>query len=479
MPITRRIRIDQDQDSTLTAGIAGIKREFKLPLAFPPEVEAAAAKAAASPRMPAADRTNIALITLDPPDSMDLDQAMFVERSGTGYRVYYAIADVAAFVIAGDPIDIEANRRGETLYGASDKIPLHPTVLSENAASLLPDQIRPALLWTIELDATGEGTSVDVIRACVKSRAKLNYASVQASIDAGTAEPMWSILRELGEKRAQREQRLGGINLPLPEQEISCVNGQWTVAFHPRHAVENWNEQVSLLTGMAAAHVMVTAKVGVLRTLPKPDPDAIERLRRTAAALAIDWPAAQSYPDFIRSLDPAQSRHVAMMVACTTVLRGAGYAAFNGNLPEQPMHWALAAEYAHATAPLRRLVDRYVGEVCVALCASQPVPAWALVALPGLPATMQAADHRASRFQHAVIDLTEAVTLAPRIGEVFDGAIVELAANNPEQGVVMVRDPAIEAQVNSGAALTLGTSVKVKLVTADPDTRSTRFELTN
>ncbi|MEP7097684.1 MAG: RNB domain-containing ribonuclease [Dokdonella sp.] len=222
-------------------------------------------KAAANPRLPTPDRTDIALITIDPAESMDLDQAMFVERNGAGYRVYYAIADVAAFVTPGDPIDLEANRRGETLYGAADKIPLHPKVLSEDAASLLPNQVRPALLWAIELDATGEGISVDVRRARVKSRAKLDYVGVQASIDAGTADPMWAVLREIGEKRAQREQRRGGVNLPLPEQEVSFINGQWTLAYRTRYPVEDWNEQISLLTGMAAAHLMVDAKIGLLR----------------------------------------------------------------------------------------------------------------------------------------------------------------------------------------------------------------------
>jgi exoribonuclease R len=80
---------------------------------------------------------------------MDLDQALHVDRAGDGFRVHYAIADVAAFVTAGDAIDVEAHKRGETLYGADAKIPLHPKVLSEDAASLLPDQMRPALLWTI------------------------------------------------------------------------------------------------------------------------------------------------------------------------------------------------------------------------------------------------------------------------------------------------------------------------------------------
>ena len=100
---------------------------------------------------------------------MDLDQALHIERDGDGYVVHYAIADLAAFITPGDPVDLEANRRGETLYGADSKVPLHPPVISEGAASLLPDQVRPALLWTIKVDATGEGTDVTVERARVRS----------------------------------------------------------------------------------------------------------------------------------------------------------------------------------------------------------------------------------------------------------------------------------------------------------------------
>jgi exoribonuclease R len=473
---TRRIHVQADDD-VLAQGMRDIQTELKLPLAFPAEVEAAAIHAAVNPRLPALDRTDVPLITIDPPESMDLDQAMYVEHSDGGYRVYYAIADVAAFVSAGDPIDLEANRRGETLYGADAKIPLHPKVLSEGATSLLPGQLRPALLWTIELDKSGEITSIDVRRARVSSRARLNYAGVQQLIDAGTADPMWAVLREIGELRQQREFSRGGISLPLPEQEIDVVDGQWTLAFRARLAVEDWNEQISLLTGMAAAQLMVQAKVGLLRTLPEPEPQSLQRLRITAQALGIDWPPAQSYPEFIRSLDPTKDTHVAMLTACTTVLRGAGYAAFNGELPAQPMQWALAAEYTHATAPLRRLVDRYTGEVCVALCAKQPVPAWVLSALPGLPATMQASSHRARQYEKAVLDLAEAEALAPRIGNIFAGAIVEVAPNDPRKGVVIVREPAIEASVSSASALPLGTHVKVKLVEADPAKRTTRFEL--
>ena len=476
MPTTRRIRI-QPADPVLAQGMHNIRDELKLPSAFPPEVEAAAVAAAANPRLPELDRSDIPLVTIDPPDAMDLDQAMFVERSDGGYRVYYAIADVAAFVAPGDPVDLEAHRRGETLYGADAKIPLHPKVLSEAAASLLPGQLRPALLWTIDLDKTGEGVAVDVRRALVKSRAKLDYAGVQHLVDAGTADPMWAVLREVGELRQRRELARGGVSLPLPEQEISVVDGRWILAFRARLAIEDWNEQISLLTGMAAAHLMVQAKVGLLRTLPEPDPHAIQRLRITARALGIAWPEALDYPGFIRSLDPSNDTHVAMLTACTTVLRGAGYAAFDGALPEQPMHSALAGEYTHATAPLRRLVDRYTGEVCLALCAKQPVPDWALAALPDLPATMQASGHRARQYEKAILDLAEASVLAPRLGETFAGAIVEVADKDPTCGVVMVRDPAIEARVSAVAALPLGADVKVTLVEADPVKRVTRFAL--
>lgn len=474
---TRRIHIQPVGNAVLVQGMADIQRELKLPLAFPPEVEAAAAQAALHPRLPTLDRSDIPLVTIDPPESMDLDQAMYVERIDGGYRVIYAIADVAAFVTAGDPVDLEANRRGETLYGADAKIPLHPKVLSEGATSLLPDQLRPALLWSIELDRTGETTTIDVRRALVKSRAKLNYAGVQHAIDAGSADPMWAVLREIGELRQQRERARGGISLPLPEQEIDVVDGVWKLSFRARLAVEDWNEQISLLTGMAAAQLMVQAKVGLLRTLPEPDPRDIDRLRITAKALGIDWPAALSYPDFIRSLDPSKDSHVAMLTTSTSVLRGAGYVAFNGTLPEQSMQSAIAAHYTHATAPLRRLVDRYTGEVCVALCAKQPVPDWALTALPGLPATMQVSGHRARQYETAVLDLAESAMLASRVGETFSGAIVEVARNEPAKGIVMLRDPAVEAGVSSASALPLGADVKVKLAVADPAKRVTRFDV--
>jgi len=166
-----------------------------------------------------------------------------------------------------------------------------------------------------------------------------------------------------------------------------------------------------------------------------------------------------------------------MIVACTRLLRGAGYVTFNGELPEQPQHAALAAEYAHVTAPLRRLVDRYAGEVCVALCAGTDVPDWVIRAMPELPDTMSESGRRANAYENAVVDLCEAELLKDRVGETFDAVVVEVEEKDSSKGDVTIQDPAIEATVSGAAELPLGEEVRVKLVQADPASRAVSFEL--
>jgi exoribonuclease R len=462
---------------SLRDGIAKIQSELEVTPAFAPEVEEAARRAAAAPRLPDLDRTDLPFVTIDPASSMDLDQALHLERDGSGYVVHYAIADVAAFVEPGDPVDLAANERGETLYGADSKIPLHPTVLSEDAASLLPDQVRPALLWTIRVDDTGEGTEVEVERARIRSTAKLDYATVQQSIDDGTAGETLQLLKELGELRLAREAARGGISLPLPEQEVDIEGDEWSLQFRSLIPAESWNAQISLLTGFAAASLMVYARVGLLRTLPPPDPRDVQRLHRTARALHLEWPAEQLYPDFIRALDPGKPNEAAMITACTRLLRGSGYVGFDGEVPADPVHSALASEYAHVTAPLRRLGDRYAGEICVALCAGTEVPGWVLEKLHVVPETMRESSRRAHQYEGAVLDLVEAGVLRHRVGETFEGVIVDVDDRDDKRGTVTLQDPAVEARVTDAAPLPLGTDVHVVLAQADPQSRAVSFTL--
>ena len=481
MASSRVVRVRSADDGvaarTLREGITRIQGELKVTPDFPDDVEAAAASAARAPRMPDLDRTDIPFVTIDPASSMDLDQALHLERDGDGYVVHYAIADLAAFITPGDPVDLEAHRRGETLYGADSKVPLHPKVISEDAGSLLPDQVRPALLWTIKVDGTGEGTDVTVVRARVRSTAKLDYASVQEQIDAGRAPEWATLLQEVGRLRLQREAARGGVSLPLPEQEVDVDGDDFRLRFRSQLPVEQWNAQISLLTGFAAASLMVYARVGLLRTLPPPDPHDVQRLHRTARALGIEWPAEQLYPDFIRTLDPDRPEHAAMVVACTRLLRGSGYVAFDGEVPAQPQHAALASEYAHVTAPLRRLGDRYAGEVCLALCAGDEVPAWVLEALGGLPETLAESARKAHQYENAILDLVEAGVLQHRVGETFSGAIVDVDDRDDKRGTITVQSPAVEADVVGTEPLPLGEDVTATLTTADVRSRQVEFTL--
>ncbi|MEY9965476.1 exoribonuclease R [Streptacidiphilus sp. MAP12-16] len=475
----RHLRVRTAGTARIDSELAELRARLELPDGWSPGVLAEVEQAARAPRLPAYDATELPLFTVDPPDSRDLDQAMHLERRGTGYRVYYAIADVAAFVRPGGAIDTEARRRVETLYFPDLRIPLHPPQLSEGAASLLPDQDAPALLWQLDLDADGVLVSTDLRRAMVRSRRKLDYAAVQSAIDEGTAPESLALLGIIGPLREERERDRGGVSLPIPEQEVEAVDGGYALNYRAPRASEAWNAQISLLTGMAAAELMLDAGIGLLRTLPGAPQSAYERLRRVAGALGVDWPQDLPYPQLIRELNPARPSHAAFLNECTGLLRGAGYTAFDGSTPADPGHAAVAAPYTHCTAPLRRLADRFAGEVCVAVTAGDPVPDWTRASLPELPKLMETGDRRAHEVERDYVDLVEAELLRGREGEVFDGVIVDVDEKRPLNGTVQLREPAVRARLADtrvdAQPLPLGARIRVRLTTADPAGRTVRF----
>ncbi|QNA73184.1 RNB domain-containing ribonuclease [Streptomyces sp. So13.3] len=484
----RHLLVPAADGTLLRDALRALRVRLEVPEEFPAAVLAEARQAADHPRMPELDATGIPLFTIDPPTSTDLDQAMHLARgtgTGTGapaggYRVHYAIADVAAFVTPGGALDAEAHRRVTTLYFPDERVPLHPQILSEGAASLLPGQDRPALLWRIDLDATGQVTATDVRRARVRSRAMLDYAGVQRSIDDGTAEEPVALLKEIGLLREGLERDRGGISLNVPEQEIEQrPDGDgYVLEYRAPLPADGWNAQISLLTGMAAADLMIRAGTGILRTLPAAPQSAADRLGRVAEALQVDWPAGTPYADVIRSLDPRRPHHAAFLQECTSLLRGAGYTVFDGAAPEHAEHAAVAAPYTHCTAPLRRLVDRYAGELCLAAVAGEQPPDWVRAALPGLPKEMAEGTQHANRAERECVDLIEAALLKDRIGEVFDAFVIDLDDRAPGTGTIHLDDPAVVARIQSPPSaprLPLGHHLRVRLTEADPATSTVLF----
>jgi exoribonuclease R len=467
----RSVRLTPPGDG-LRETFSAIRAEVGVPETFPAEVLAEAERAAGEPRLPETDLTDVPFVTVDPPSSLDLDQAMHLERLGEGFRVRYAIADVAAFVEPGGLVDAEAHGRGETAYSPDVRSPLYPPVLSEEAASLLPDGPRPAVVWGIDVDAHGDIVDVQVERAMVSSRAKLGYAEVQRSIDEGTAGDMLMVLPEVGRLLHEAERARGGASLGVPRQEVVPSGDGYELRYEAPLEVEGWNAQISLLTGRAAARLMIEGGVAVLRTLPPPDPRDVARLRRVARALHVDWPDDMRYADLLHRVDARRSRTEAVFLQEAAVLfRGASYTAFDSEVPLEPIHAAIAAPYAHCTAPLRRLVDRYALETSLALCADRQVPGWVLAAFPALPGEMAAAADRHNRLERTMIDVVEAAVLAPFVGQVADALVIDLWKRN--RGEVALRDPAVIGPCDD--VHELAAEVRVRLEEADIERRTIRF----
>ncbi|GAB1516483.1 RNB domain-containing ribonuclease [Actinophytocola sp. KF-1] len=453
-------------------GFGNVREEFALSPDFPPAVLAEAAQAANKAHDGHKDATDLPLVTIDPPGAKDLDQAMAVERRGSGFRVHYAIADLGSFVTPGGALDQEVRRRGQTIYLPDGTIPLHPPVLSEGVASLLPGQVTPAALWTLDCDADGELEAAHVHRALVRSQARFDYDTVDAELKNGTAHPSLAVLPDIGRLRRERAVERGAVELQLPDQEVEPDGDGWRLTLRPRVDVDAWNAEISLLTGMAAAKLMLDAGIGILRTLPDPENGAVKWLRRSARSLGITWPKNMDAAELLAGLDPARPEALALFMDATRLLRGAGYTVFDGDHPEPATHAGIAAPYAHVTAPLRRLVDRFGTEICLALAAGEEVADWVREALPALPDVMAGSDALANKVDKACLDQVEAWVLGNRVGQEFDAIVLRSEGNSSE---VFLPDPPVIAKCVN-ADLPEGETIRVRLTQADAEARKVVFE---
>ncbi len=291
---------------------------------------------------------------------------------------------------------------------------------------------------------------------------------MQADVDADRLHPSLLLLPAVGRLRLAAARRRHAITLDLPDAEVvRGPDGHWTLDLRAILPVEKWNAEISLLTGMCAAAMMIKGKVGVLRTLPPPDDRDIAALRRATAALGIPWPEGTPPGDVIATLDPARPADAAFLEDAVRLLRGAGYTPFRGALPPQTQHAGVGASYAHVTAPLRRLVDRYATEICLALQSGTAVPDWVFADIDGVVEAMSVSDRTANALDKACTAAVSAFLLAGREGEIFDAVVVQIEQAKARAVVVLDALP-IRAHCPADG-LTEGTRIRVRLDSADPD----------
>jgi exoribonuclease R len=391
-----------------------------------------------------ADITDVPFVTLDPPGAKDLDQAVWLEKDGSGWTVLYAIADVGAHVLPGGAIDRDTQKRGETVYCPDMRVALHPPAMSEGFASLLPGQRTKAAVWRMTVDSSGELKEASVERGWVRSRRQYSYPEL--STPGPQERGFVDLLGELGAARRAAMRAAGAVTLPKPSQEVVVTEKGLGLEFRAARGIEDDNAQVSLLTGVAAARFMLDAGVGILRTMPAAEPEALERLRRQAHGLGVTWRDDESYADVLDRLDAGSPQGAAFLVYAVTLFRGARWEPFDTTrgdgalpLPELLVHGALAAPYAHVTAPLRRLVDRFGAEICLAVSAGNEVPQWVKDSLPGLGEAMGATVRRNAQVDRGCVDAVESAVLAPHVGELFVGIGLD-------SDTVQLPDPAVVAR---------------------------------
>ena len=453
-----------DPANALGRGLEEIRRQYKVPDGYPADVLEAAEKAAARAPGEDVDRTSIPFVTLDPASSTDLDQAFWIEASGTDLLLRYAIAAVAWFVEEGGPIDAEAWRRGTTYYLPDGKAGLYPPVLSEGAASLLPDGPRPAIIFAVRIDPDGNVKLDGAERALVRSRAKLAYDHVRDDqLPPGFC--------ELASRIEAAEARRGAARVDPPEQEVVANgDGKYRLLFRPMAPAEQRNAALSLATNLAIADALLAHQTGLFRVMGEPDRRSIKRLRHSALALGVDWPKHISLDQLERQLDPLDPKQASFMLAIRRAGAPAGYMPYRKGVV--PWHSAMAATYVHATAPLRRLADRYVVETALAIANGRPVPRRAVEAFPKLPEVMDRADARSGQIERAAVDLAETVVLHGREGKVFDAVVTDIDERGAR--IQLCKLPVVARVAANGAET--GDQIAVRLVSADIDRRELRFE---
>lgn len=473
VPHRRSRLVPAEVRDELAASLEGLRRSLDLPEAFPADAQAEAERAARDVPVSGddlADLREIEFLTIDPAGSTDLDQAMHLERTATGAVLHYAIADVPAFVAPGRALESETRRRGQTMYAPDGRVPLHPPVLSEDAASLLPGRDRRAYVWRFVLDEDARPRETGLTRAVVRSRRQWSYAEAQEAIEAGTTPPTLAAMPWFGRERAARERERGGASLNVPESRVVAEGDGYRLERSEGVPLEDWNAHVSLMTGMAAADIMLTGGVGILRTMPPAHPDDVADFRSQTIALGLPWRLDTPYGDYLRSLDRSpQARAVKEYAA--GLFRGAGYVAFDGESPEETVQSAIGAPYAHTTAPLRRLVDRWVLVICHALTEGRDVPTWARESMFELPELMSRSAQKASQLSAGALDRVEAAVLHGREGEEFSATVLAVRGDGVR---VQLQRPPVDAKVR-GLAAEPGATVRLRLVSADVDAGTVTF----
>ena len=458
------------------------------------------------------DLRDIPLLTIDPQDARDHDDAVYAEADGSagnkgGWIVIVAIADVAHYIRPGTKLDREAQLRGNSVYFPDRVVPMLPEKISNDLCSLREGEERPCLAVRMVFDKHGEKQGHTFLRAMMTSAAKLSYQEAQAAIDGDVSEkcaplmekalkPLWAAYKALSAARDKR----GPLDLDLPERKI-LLDEQGRVAkivTPERLVAHRLIEEMMIQANVAAAETLEEKKSPlVYRVHDAPSMEKLKALRDFLETLDMKIPHAGALKPsaFNTVLEQAKDLPVPELVN-EVILRSQAQAEY---APQNLGHFGLnLARYAHFTSPIRRYADLLVHR---ALVKALKLGAGGLTdeEIPRLNAIAKAisdTERRAMAAERETADRLIAAHLADRVGATFQGRIAGVTRSGL---FVKLKDTGADGYIpisslgndyyhhveaahaligaRSGEGYRLGDKVEVKLVEAIPSAGAMRFEM--
>lgn len=424
-------------------GAAGVDllaviRNHALPDAFPAEALEEAHHQAENFREDAitgrTDFTRDFVITIDPADARDFDDAVFVTRDGKGHwALWVHIADVGYFVPPGGPLDREARRRATSVYLPGKVLPMFPEAISNHLASLQEGRVRVVKTVRVDFDPKGRVTAQSFFEGIIRVRRRLTYEQAQELVEADKApageEPLWTLMelmRELAALLNQRRLARGALELDMAEpvleyDEEGRVNG----AHWRRQKTSNKIiEEFMLAANEAVARHLDENKVSYIRRVhPEPEATRLRGFGRFVGRLGMELDNPEDRFALQRLLEKTSgtSEARAVHIALLRSLRMAVYSA------EEDVHYALATtQYCHFTSPIRRYPDLVVHRQLARLMRQGRAPADAQE-LEVLARHCSDCERRAEAATRELVKRRILAYLADRVGEEYDAVVTGVA----------------------------------------------------
>lgn len=472
-----------------------------IPDHFPDAVIAEADRAAPVDLGARTDLRHLPLVTIDPWDARDHDDACCaIPNADGGFALWVAIADVAHYVRPASALDREARKRGNSTYFPDRVVPMLPDRLSGDLCSLHEGVERPCIAVEMQIDGAGNKTSHRFVRGLMKSPASLNYEEVQAAMDGTVSDkvapflgdvihPLYACYNALKTARAVRQP----LELDLPERQIVLNDdGKVTdVAYKDRLDAHRLIEEFMVLANVAAAETLIAKKTPLLfRVHEEPTPEKMEALREVADASGLQLAKGQvlKTAHLNRLLGQAAGTENAELINIAT-LRSMTQAYYN---PENFGHFGLALlAYAHFTSPIRRYSDLIVHRALVTAhgWGNDGITPEDEAALAETAKAISDTERRSMIAERDTTDRYLAAFLNDRVGAVMGGRISGIAKfgvfvkldETGADGMIPIRNLGAEyfhydadSQTlmgsDTGVVIGLGVRVTVKLVEAAPVT---------